>query len=130
MVQANAPSEGYTTDVPVTKSVLQKGTVEPVTVVELKRQRVEDYAKTLGLPKSEDYQLRDMLAAGQIPELVNVSGMLDSTDMSDLANVGAREKLMDRLVELSESNDPAPVAAAAVVEPAQSIPAVESPKTE
>ena len=83
--------------VPVTKVVATKDNPEPTTYVEMKTQSVDDYAKSLGLPKDEDYQLRDMIASGKIPEEVPVSGMLDSNDPLDLSNAGVGDAIFDRL---------------------------------
>lgn len=80
--------------------------------IELKEVPVEEHAKSLGLPDSDHYQLRDMLAAGIMPKEVSVSGMLDSSDPTDLRNVGAVDSLLSQLPE----NEPA-VSAAAVSEP-------------
>lgn len=90
--------------VPVTKTVVTKDNPEPTTYVEMKTQSVDDYAKSLGLPKDEDYQLRDMIASGKIPEEVPVSGMLDSHDPTDLANVGVGESLFGKLSSEVEKN--------------------------
>jgi hypothetical protein len=107
--QPMPPSNGYTVEVPVSKAMQVKGSDEPVTIVEMKRVSEVDYAKSLGLPKSEDYQLRDMLAAGQFPEKVNVSGMLDSQDPTDPQNDGLGTALFDKLSDSVE--EPAPVPA-------------------
>lgn len=100
--------------VPVTKTVSTKENPEPTTYVEMKTLCVEDYSRNLGLPRDEDYQLRDMIASGRIPEEVPVAGILDSNDPTDLSNVGVGTALFDKLsseVEKSGSNavsDPAP----------------------
>ncbi len=83
--------------------------------VELKKRNLVEYAKSLGLPKSEDYQLRSMLAAGIMPQEVNVVGMLDSQDPTDLRNVGATDALLERLEQSAPVEKPAP--AQSVVEP-------------
>lgn len=83
--------------VPVTKVLSTKEVPEPTTYVEMKTKSVEDYAKSLALPKDEDYQLRDMIASGVIPEEVPVSGMLDSNDPLDLSNAGVGDQIFDRL---------------------------------
>jgi hypothetical protein len=83
--------------VPVSKTVVTKDNPEPTTYVEMKTQTVDDYAKSLGLPRDEDYQLRDMIAAGRIPEEVPVSGILDSNDPTDLSNVGRGDAVFGRL---------------------------------
>lgn len=85
--------------VPVSKTVVTKDNPEPTTYVEMKTQSVDDYAKSLGLPRDEDYQLRDMIAAGRIPEEVPVSGMLDSNDPTDLSNIGREDAIMQRLTD-------------------------------
>lgn len=131
--QNAAPSSGYDVEVPITREVLQKGAKEPVTVVELKRRPVAEYAKTLALPHSEDYQLRDMLAAGQMPELVNVSGMLDSADPTDPRNIGAGDALFSRLAEMAERPSETPAvepAVESVVAPAEPVTPVEPSNVE
>ena len=98
--------------VQVTKNVVTKDNPEPTVYVETVEKSVEDYAKSLGLPKDEDYQLRDMLAAGRVPEEVNVRGMLDSQDPTDLSNVGVGdamfEQLSSQVKEPAKPAEPAP----------------------
>lgn len=95
--------------VPVSKTVATKECPEPTVYVEMKTQSVENYAKSLALPKDEDYQLRDMIASGNIPQEVPVSGMLDSNDPLDLSNAGVGDQIFDRLS--SQVKEPAPAPA-------------------
>lgn len=99
-------------DVFVSKEVKVNGATS--TVVEAKRKNIHDYAKSLGLPTSEEYKLETMLRAGHVPEVVPVSGMLDNPDPTALENVGVGDKLFDKLVDMTPSVTPV----------------VESPKTE
>lgn len=71
-------------DVFVSKEVKVNGSTS--TVVETKRKNIHDYAKSLGLPTSEEYKLETMLRAGHVPEVVPVSGMLDNPDPTALEN--------------------------------------------
>ena len=104
--------------VPVTKTVSTKDNSEPTVYVEMKTQTVEDYAKSLGLPKDKDYQLRDMIASGRIPEEVPVSGILDSNDPLDLSNVGVGDQIFYRLSQQVDSKSAAaPAAASSANEP-------------
>lgn len=96
------------------KEVKSKDDSEPTTVVETKVVNAIDYAKTAALPKDEDYQLRDMLKAGQIPQEVPVHGMLDSNDPTDLSNQGVGDAILDQLSSQVKSVEPA-------VEPAPSV---------
>lgn len=116
-VRVPAPDYGCvppTVEVPVTTTIRSKdGSISQV--VELKRKSVEDYAKSLGLPDAADYQLRAMLAAGIMPQEVNVVGILDSQDPTDIRNVGATDALLDRLEQSAPVENPAP--AQSVVEP-------------
>lgn len=91
--------EGVTPNVtvPVSKTVVTKDNPEPTVYIEMKTQTVEDYSKVLGLPRDEDYQLRDMIASGRIPDEVPVSGILDSNDPTDLQNIGREDAIMERL---------------------------------
>lgn len=95
-----------------TKEVISKECPEPTTFVEVKKVNAIDYAKSLNLPKDEDYQLRDMLKAGQIPQEVPVSGMLDSQDPTDLSNQGVGDAIFDKLA--SQVKEPAPEPAPSV----------------
>lgn len=95
--------------VPVTKQVKQKDSREPLTVVEFKEQSVEDYARSLSMPASEDYQLKDMLKSGYVPEEVPVSGMLDNPDPTALENVGRDTELFSKLVNMTPEPAPEPV---------------------
>lgn len=101
-----------TVQVPVSKTVVTKDNPEPTVFLEMKIQRVEDYAKSCALPKDEDYQLRDMIASGNIPEAVPVSGMLDSNDPLDLSNAGVGDRIFDKLSGEVESRKPAAAPAA------------------
>lgn len=94
--------------VPVTKTVVTKEVPEPTVYVEMKTQSVENYAKSLALPKDEDYQLRDMIASGVIPEEVPVSGMLDSNDPLDLSNAGVGDRMFEHLQSQVKDPEPAP----------------------
>lgn len=99
--------------VPVSKTVTSKDCSEPTTFVELKEVSVEDYSKSIKLPADEDYQLRDMIASGNIPCEVPVSGILDSSDPTDLSNQGVGDAILDQLT--SQVKEPAKPAS--VVEP-------------
>lgn len=94
--------------VPVTQIVSTKDCPEPTTYVEMKTKSVDDYAKSLGLPKDEDYQLRDMIASGRIPEEVPVSGVLDSNDPLDLSNVGVGDSIFEKLAAEVDSKSSKP----------------------
>lgn len=93
------------------KTVTTKECPEPTTVVEIKRGNVVDVAKAANLPKDEEYLLRDMLAAGQLPQEVPVHGMLDSQDPLDLSNAGVGDAMFDKLSSEVKSNEPAPAPA-------------------
>lgn len=97
--------------IPVSKTVSTPENPEPTVYVEMKKLSVDDYSKSLGLPRDEDYQLRDMIASGRIPEEVPVSGILDSNDPLDLSNVGREDALMERLNAAVDSSKPAPAPA-------------------
>lgn len=99
--------------VPVSKVVSTKDNPEPTTYVEMKTMPVEEYAKRLGMPKDENYQLRDMIASGRIPEEVPVSGMLNSNDPLDLSNAGVGDAIFDQLSEKVDSKSAAAASAAA-----------------
>lgn len=92
-----------TLTVHVSQVVSTKENPEPTTYVEMKTMSVEDYSKKLGLPKDEDYQLRDMIASGRIPEEVPVSGMLNSNDPLDLSNKGVGDAIFSKLAETVDS---------------------------
>lgn len=77
--------------------------------IELREIPVEEHANALGLPDADKFQLRDMLAAGITPKEVNVSGMLDSSDPTDLRNVGVVDSLLSQLPENEVSVNPEPV---------------------
>lgn len=94
--------------VPVSKTVVTKECPEPTIFVEMKTQSVDNYAKSLALPKDEDYQLRDMIASGNIPQEVPVSGMLDSNDPLDLSNAGVGDRMLERLQSQVKEPEPAP----------------------
>lgn len=103
------------------KEVTPKGSNTPTTFIEHKKVNVSDYSKSFNLPSDEEYQLRDMLKAGQIPQEVPVSGMLDSQDPTDLSNQGVGDAIFDRLASQVKSNEPAPAPEPApVVEPVKS----------
>lgn len=85
------------TDVIETKTIVTDDNPEPTTYVTHKRKPVEDYAESLGLPADEDYQLRDMIRSGNIPEEVPVAGILNSNDPLDLSNQGEGSAIFDRL---------------------------------
>lgn len=97
----------------VTKTVSTKECPEPTTFIEKKVMSVDDYANRLGLPRDEDYQLRDMIASGRIPEEVPCTGMLDSNDPLDSSNFGVGDAILDKLSHEVDSK-----ASAAVSEPA------------
>lgn len=92
--------------VDVSRSVVVEEHGNPVTRIERKRVRISDYAESLGLPTSEQYRLREMLKTGYVPEEVNVSGMLDDPDKSD---VSVRDSLVDRLFAFESKKVPSPV---------------------
>lgn len=103
------------------KDVVLEGSSDPTTVIEVRKVSALDYAKSINLPNDEDYQLRDMLKAGQIPQEVPVSGMLDSQDPTDLSNQGVGDAIFDQLASQVKSNEPAPAPEPApVVEPSKS----------
>ena len=102
----------------VSKTVVTDDCSEPTTFVEMVTEPVEDYALSLGLPRDEDYKLRDMIAAGRIPEEVPVSGMLDSHDPTDLSNVGVGDAIFSKLSSAVDASAPADKPA-----PASSVPA-------
>lgn len=107
-----------------TKTVVTKDSPEPTQVVTTVEKDVSEVAESLGLPTSDNYQLRDMLKAGIMPEMVNVEGMLDSQDPTDLVNVGVADSLYDALngrLQTSQVINPAP-------QPAKQV--TEEPKTE
>lgn len=80
-----------------TKTVVTKDSPEPTQVVTTVEKDVNEVAESLGLPDSDNYQLRDMLKAGIMPEAINVSGLLDSDDPTDLCNIGVADSLFDAL---------------------------------
>lgn len=103
--------------VPVSKTVTSKDCSEPTTFVELKEVSVEDYSKSIKLPADEDYQLRDMIASGNIPGEVPVSGILDSSDPTDLSNQGVGDAILDQLTtQVKEPAKPATVVESTNVE--------------
>lgn len=95
---------------PQVKQVSQPGSSEPLSVVKMSVVDVRDVAERLALPCTDEYQLRDMLKAGVLPQEVPVSGILDSTDPTDPQNVGAAgslySSLADRLPKDSEPSQP------------------------
>lgn len=97
-----------------TKEVKSKDGSEPTTVIECKTVNAIDYAKSIALPSDDEYQLRDMINAGQIPQEVPVHGMLDSNDPTDLSNQGVGDAILDQLSSQVKSEEPA-------VEPAPSV---------
>lgn len=102
--------------IPVTKVVSTKENPEPTTYVEMKTMSVDEHAKRLGMPKDEDYQLRDMIASGRIPEEVPVGGMLNSNDPLDLSNSGVGDAILSQLSEKVDSKPAGGSAAAAPVD--------------
>lgn len=107
-----------------TKTVVTKDSPEPTQVVTTVEKDVSEVAESLGLPTSDNYQLRDMLKAGIMPEMVNVEGMLDSQDPTDLVNLGVADSLYDALngrIQTVQVTNPAP-------QPAKQV--TEEPKTE
>lgn len=110
--QPSGNGGSYMTTVQVTKNVVTKDNPEPTVYIETVQKDVEEYAKSLGLPKDEDYQLRDILASGRMPEEVDVRGMLDSQDPTDLSNVGVGdvmfEQLSSQVKEPAKPAEPAP----------------------
>ena len=111
--------------VPVTRTVKEKGSTEPTTYVEMKRKKIADYAEELGLPADENYQLRDMLAQGVVPEEVPVRGMLDSTDTLDLSNAGVEDALFNKVSKVVNASKKTvkPVEPANPAEPVEPAPA-------
>lgn len=97
-----------------TKEVKSKDSGDVTTYVECKTVNAKDYSKTLNLPTDDEYQLQDMIKAGQIPEEVPVSGMLNSQDPTDLSNQGVSDAIFDQLA--SQVKEPA-AEPAPVVEP-------------
>lgn len=94
-----------------TKTVVTKDSPEPTQVVTTVEKDVSEFAESLALPSSDNYQLRDMLKAGIMPELINVKGMLDSQDPTDLVNVGVADSLYDALngrLQTPQVPNPAP----------------------
>lgn len=106
-------------EVTVPKQIATKGG-DVVSMIERKRITVEEYEKTLGMPKDENYQLRDMLAAGVMPETVNVSGMLDSTDPTDIKNVGVADALLGKVMDAAQKTVSEPSVAVSEPEPTNS----------
>lgn len=94
-----------------TKTVVTKDSPEPTQVVTTVEKDVSELAENLALPSSDNYQLRDMLKAGIMPEMINVEGMLDSQDPTDLVNVGVADSLYDALngrLQTPQVSNPAP----------------------
>lgn len=103
----------------VNRSVVVEKDGVPTTFIESKRVKVSEYAESLGLPKDEQYQLRDMLKSGYIPEEVNVHGMLDNPDPSDTS---VRDALVDRLFAIGDkSSKPAAKPDVAAIEKAAAV---------
>lgn len=90
------------------------GVGEPTTFIECREVDAKEYAKTLNLPSDDEYQLRDMLKAGQIPQEVPVSGLLDSQDPTDLRNQGVGDRIFDELSSQVKSQEPASEPASSV----------------
>lgn len=100
----------------VSKNVLEKGSDVPVTMIEKKVVKAEDYAAGLDMPATRDYKLETMLAAGIVPQEVPTTGLLDSADPLDRSNDGLGTAILDRLDAALPHPEPAP----AVSEPAPS----------
>lgn len=64
--------------------------------VEEKVMSVEDYSKTIVTPTSEQYSLANILATGQEPKTVNVSGMLPSDESPDVLDYFGALKDMEK----------------------------------
>lgn len=69
-------------------------------------------AKTLAMdsdiPKSDDYQLREMLKQGYVPNQIPVHGLLNSNDSLDSENLGLLDNFVaatTKEVENVESNN-------------------------
>lgn len=93
------------------KTVVTKDSPEPTQVITTVEKDVTEVADNLRLPSSDNYQLRDMLKAGVMPEMINVEGLLDSQDPTDLVNVGVADTLYDALnghVKQAQVPNPAP----------------------
>lgn len=101
-------SAAYQTTVTTSKEVKKKGESEPTTYVEIKKLPVEEYSKSISMPEDKDYQLADMLANGQVPQEVPVSGMLDSRDPLDLQNQHLEEVFMNHLDNLPKAPETQP----------------------
>lgn len=70
---------------------------------------VEDYSKTIVTPTSEQYSLANILATGQVPQSVNVSGMLLSDESPDvLGTFGALKDLEKSADKPASEPTPAP----------------------
>ena len=111
--------------VPVSRSVKEKGSNDVTTFIEMKERDVREIAEEVGMPADENYQLRDMLAQGIVPEEVPVRGMLDSADALDLSNAGVEETLFNKVSSVVNASkksakpaEPAPAKPAEPVEPA------------
>lgn len=104
-----------------TKTVVTKDSPEPTQVVTTVEKDVNELADSLRLPSSDNYQLRDMLKAGILPEAINVEGLLDSQDPTDLCNIGVADSLYDALngrLQTVTTSEPAPAPTAEpIVEP-------------
>lgn len=98
----------------------------PTLHIEHKRVKMSDYAESLGLPRTEQYRLRDMLKSGYVPEEINVKGMLDNPDSSDTLK---RDELLDRLFSIGAKTSkpaPAPVVQEAAAAAAQAVETIKN----
>lgn len=65
----------------------------------------EDYSKTISLPTSEEYSLKNLIAAGVPLREVPVLGMLDDSDPTSWTNVSATAQATEAIQkEMSNSN--------------------------
>ena len=87
--------------------------------VEEKVLPVEDYSKTIVTPTSEQYSLANILATGQVPQTVNVSGMLPSDESPDVLGTFGALKDMEKSFD-KPAPEPTPAPAPAEPAPAQS----------
>ncbi len=91
-----------------TKQVCEEGSDVPTTIVSMVTRPLSEYAGDLLLPSDSDYKLGDMIASGNIPQEVPVSGMLDSSDPLDLSNAGVGDAILGKLTSIVDSQKTQP----------------------
>lgn len=72
---------------PLTKEIVRDENSLPTPVVKFENVPVQVYEGKADIPKSENYRLRELLAAGYVPEEVNIRGMFSSDDSLDDKNI-------------------------------------------